>query len=106
MLLFSFESNAQKNKEVIIQTSAQCEMCKEKLESNLAFEKGIKGVSLDMETKQISISYNPKKTNPATLKNRISDIGYDADDIKADTEVYKNLPMCCKKPEDRGNISH
>ena len=99
--LLSFESNAQKNKEVIIQTSAQCEMCKEKLESNLSFEKGIKDVNLDMKTKKILISYNPKKTDLLSLKELISDIGYDADDIKANAVVYKNLPTCCKKPEDR-----
>ena len=99
--MLSFESNAQKNKETIIQTSAQCEMCKERLESNLSFEKGIKDVNLDMETKKILISYNPKKTDLSSLKKLISEIGYDADDIKANTVVYKNLPTCCKKPEDR-----
>ncbi len=99
--MFLFESKAQKIKTEEIQTSAQCEMCKERLESNLSFEKGIKDVNLDMETKKISISYNPKKTDLSSLKELISEIGYDADDIKANTVVYKDLPVCCKKSEDR-----
>lgn len=99
--LFLFESNAQKNKIVEIQTSAQCEMCKESLESSLAFEKGVKDVKLDMETKKLIITFKPGKTDIRKLKNAISKIGYDADDVTANLEIYNGLPSCCKKPEDR-----
>ena len=91
---------------VEIQTSAQCEMCKERIETNLAFEKGIKEVILDMDTKKLSVTYKSSKTDLNTIKNFIAGLGYDADDIKANTKAYKKLPMCCKKPKDRGNINH
>ena len=101
-----FTIQAQQIKVVEIQTSAQCEMCKERLESNLSFEKGIKNVKLDMETKKLSVTYKSSKTDINAVKNTIVGLGYDADDLKANPEAYKNLPMCCKKPGDKGNISH
>ena len=83
--------------EVKIQTSAVCGMCKERIEHDLAFEKGIKSVSLDNETKIVTVGYSPKKTNPDNIRLALSKIGYDADDVKADPVAYEQLPGCCKK---------
>ena len=30
------------------------------------------------------------------LKKKINDIGYDADEMKADPEMVKKLPLCCQ----------
>ena len=83
--------------EVKIQTSAVCGMCKERIEHDLAFEKGVKSVSLDNETKVVTVGYSPSKTTPDKIRLAISKIGYDADDVKADPEAYAKLPGCCKK---------
>jgi copper chaperone CopZ len=104
--VFGLNADAQKIKEAYIQTSAQCEMCKDRIESNMAFEKGIKDLNLDMETKKLFISFNTKKTDLETIKEAITKLGYDADDFTADQKAYKKLPTCCKKPKDRGNVSH
>lgn len=101
--LFHGYSYAQKQPEKVsngfkidIQTSAICEMCKETLEKDLTFEKGVKEVNLDLETKVFSIVYNPKKTDPQTLRKRITMVGYHADTLKRDSVAYENLPWCCK----------
>jgi copper chaperone CopZ len=83
--------------EVKIQTSAVCGMCKDRIEHDLSFEKGVKSVSLDKDTKIVTVGYNPEKTNPDKIRLAISKIGYDADDVKADPEAYAKLPGCCKK---------
>ena len=88
--------------EIKIQTSAVCGMCKERIEHDLAFEKGVKSVSLDNETKIVTVGYSPKKTNPDNIRLALSRIGYDADDVKADPVAYDKLPGCCKK----SNKSH
>lgn len=90
------------SEEVKIQTSAVCGMCKDRIEHDLAFEKGIKSVSLDNETKIVTVGYSPKKTNPDNIRLAISKIGYDADNVPADPIAYEKLPMCCKK----SNKSH
>ena len=94
------EAEAKKDKsteKIGIQTSAQCEMCKERLEKEMAFEKGVKSVELDLETKVLTISYRTDKTDPAKLRKAVSKIGYDADDVEADPEAYAKLPACCQK---------
>jgi periplasmic mercuric ion binding protein len=86
-----------KTSEVKIKTSAVCGQCKDRIEQGLAFEKGIKDVNLDVETKIATVKYNPAKTNPDAIRKLISKLGYDADSIPADKTAYAKLPKCCKK---------
>ena len=94
---FSGFSMADKNVEIKIKTSAVCGMCKDRIEQGLAFEKGIKDVSLDVETKIATVKYNPAKTTPDEIRKAISKLGYDADEVVADKTAYDKLPKCCKK---------
>ena len=82
---------------VKIQTSAKCNDCKERLEHNIAFEKGVTFVELDNETKELTIVYKTKKTNEDKLKTAITKVGYDADDLPADQKAHDRLPACCQK---------
>jgi periplasmic mercuric ion binding protein len=91
-----------KTAEIKIQTSAVCGMCKQRIETDLAFEKGVKSVALDEETKIVTVGYSPKKTDPDKIRLAISKIGYDADTVPADPVAYEKLPACCKK----GNKPH
>ncbi len=84
-------------KTIKIQTSAQCDMCKETIEKGLAFEKGVKKADLDVDSSVLTIEYTPKKTNPDILKKAVAALGYDADEVQAETEAYNNLNECCKK---------
>jgi cation transport ATPase len=80
-----------------IKTSAVCEMCKETLEKTMAYEKGVKSSALDVDSKVLTVTYNPKKTSPEKIKLAITKVGYDADDLHADAKAYENLDICCKK---------
>ncbi|MBL0331032.1 MAG: heavy-metal-associated domain-containing protein [Bacteroidetes bacterium] len=83
--------------ELKIKTSSVCDMCKETIEKNMAFEKGVKKSTLDVESKVLIVTYNPQKTTPEKLRMALSKIGYDADDVPADPKAYKKLDACCKK---------
>lgn len=83
--------------EVKIKTSAVCGDCKERIETALAFEKGVKKATLDLKTQIVTVLYNPKKTTPAKIRIAISKVGYDADDVVASEKGYSKLPGCCKK---------
>lgn len=83
-----------------IKTSSQCDMCKERIEEALAFEKGVKTAELDIETKIVTVTYKKGKTSPEKIRKAISKVGYDADDVAADTKAYAKLDACCKKPDD------
>ncbi|PLX12824.1 MAG: MerP protein [Marinilabiliales bacterium] len=85
---------------VEIQTSAICGQCKDRLEHDIAFEKGVKSVELDDETKILKIKFKKGKNNKENLKKAITKVGYDADDLPADQKAYNALPECCKKGND------
>ncbi len=94
------EEKEKKGKEITVmevKTSAQCEMCKERIEKNMAYEKGIKFVELDLETKVLTLKYREDKTTSEQLRKAVSKIGYDADDVDADPVAYAKLPACCQK---------
>lgn len=88
---------ANKQEEIKIQTSAQCQMCKDRIESGLSFEKGIKTAILNLEDKVLTVKFRIEKTNADKIRKAVSKLGYDADDIAADPEAYEKLPPCCKK---------
>jgi copper chaperone CopZ len=95
--LFAQEIKADKYSKIDIKTSAQCGMCKETIEKALAFESGVKNSNLNLDTKIVTVKYNPNKTNPDKIKIAISKAGYDADELQADPEAYDKLSPCCKK---------
>lgn len=83
--------------ELKIKTSAVCDMCKETIEKHMAFEKGIKKSSLDVESKILTVTYNPAKITPEQIRKAVAQSGYDADDVPANPKAYKKLDACCKK---------
>ncbi|HOW32280.1 MAG TPA: heavy metal-associated domain-containing protein [Bacteroidales bacterium] len=92
--------------EIKIKTSAQCDMCKERIEKAMAFEKGVKSSVLDLDSKVLTVNYLPKKTTPEKIRNAVAATGYDADDVPANAKAYDALPPCCKKPDDPDHIGH
>lgn len=99
IMIGSINLKAQESKfqEIEIKTSAVCDDCVEKIETALAFEKGVKKASLDLETKMVTVTFNPQKISPVEIRKAIATVGYDADDVKADKKAYEKLPACCKK---------
>ncbi len=89
-----------------IRTSAQCDMCKERIEEALAFEKGVKKAELDVDSQIVTVTYKKDKTNPEKIRKAISRVGYDADDVPADPKAYAKLDACCKKPADPDALPH
>lgn len=98
IVLIGLKASAQddKLKKVEIKTSAICEMCQYAIEKEMAFEKGVKSASLDLDTKMLTVFYQDKKTTPEAIKRRVSLTGYHADDTPRDSVAYTNLPKCCQ----------
>ncbi len=107
ILLATSSVFAQKKTEVIkIKTSAQCEMCKTRIETAMAYEKGIVSSDLSLVDKVLTVTYKPNKTTPDKIRKALNAVGYDADDTQADPKAYAALSPCCKKPDDPDHISH
>jgi copper chaperone CopZ len=95
LMSVSFMLKAQRE-QVEIKTSAICGMCKNTIEKDLAFEKGVKSSTLDLETKILTVEYNAKRTSPEKIRTRVTKIGYHADSLKRDVKAYEKLPLCCQ----------
>ncbi|RZK24527.1 MAG: MerP protein [Hymenobacter sp.] len=83
--------------QVQFKTSAVCDMCKARIEKSMAYEKGVQAAHLDVASKVLTVTYNPTKTTPTTLRTAVQKTGYDADETTADARAYDRLPDCCKK---------
>ena len=59
---------AQKTQTVVFQTSAQCGMCKDRIEGAMNFVPGVKYAELNMKDMSLSIKYNTKKISAGELK--------------------------------------
>ena len=99
IFLFFFSELAlsqKKFEEVIIQTSAQCGDCKERIESKLNYTKGVIFAELELESKKVTVKYKTKFITLLEIKKAIASIGYSADEIKAKEEDVLKLPKCCQ----------
>lgn len=92
--------NAQEKKAkyetVVIQTSAECGDCEERIEGLLNYTKGVKYSELDVESKNLTVKFQPAKITMETIKQKLVELGYDADEMKANPEAQKKLPSCCQ----------
>ena len=103
-MFFPLSICAQTNKheKAVIQTSyicATCEMCGTcgpLFQKNLLKIKGFRMFEVDKEKNTIIVYYNGKKTNLELIKNAIANIGYDADEVKANPQAREELYDCCK----------
>ena len=99
LLFFGLNAQAQdkKTETVKIKTSAVCDMCKATIEKGMAYEKGVKKVNLDVPTQMLTLEYRTDKTNVETLRQAVTQLGYDADAVPANAKAYNRLDDCCKK---------
>ena len=96
-LSFSFTKQPNpKTQTVIIKTSAECGECKERIESKLNYTKGIVFSELDFVSKELTVKFKSAKISLQEIKQIVADLGYDADELKANPEEYQKLPACCK----------
>jgi copper chaperone CopZ len=96
LLLTGLTFGQKKIEEAVIQTSAQCGDCKERIENKLNYTKGVVFGELDLDSKKVTVRYKTKSTSLQEIKQAIASIGYSADDVKAKEEDVLKLPKCCQ----------
>lgn len=79
-LFLAVLTQAQSIKEVVFTTEPDihCESCVNKIKNNLRFEKGVKAINPDLQTKLVTIQYDSEKTNPENLIKAFAKIKYKA----------------------------
>lgn len=90
---------------VTIQTNGVCQKCADRFKENVPYFKGVKSYTYDMKTAKLTINYDAKKTNPDQLRQEVSKLGYNADNVKADAAARAKLPACCRAEKGSGCCS-
>jgi mercuric ion binding protein len=81
----------------VIQTpGVQCEGCKTRIENRLVHEYGVSSVKADFKRHTVTAVWYTDRTNIENIKTALANLGYDADDVTADPDAYKRLPITCQ----------
>jgi len=78
-----------------------CGMCEKTIESSLKNVKGVEKADWNKETKVMVVTFDPEKITLNEIKQKIADVGYDTDEVRATDKAYNGLPGCCQyeRPE-------
>ncbi len=74
----SFAQNKKKEvKEVTYTCSLDCHSCKEKIMKNIPYEKGVKKVDVDLDTKLVTVAFREDKNSTDNIKKALEDLGFE-----------------------------
>ena len=95
LFCLSFSVNAEnkkKNKKEVVtfDVSMTCEKCKKRIEKNIAFEKGVSDMYVDLPSKTVSIEYRGDKTDQTKLKSALEKLGYTVTVHQVEKEADSN----------------
>lgn len=68
---------SKKTASVTFIVSMHCKNCVRKISENISFEKGVEDLAVSLDEKQVTIKYNPSKTNEQKLADAIRRLGYE-----------------------------
>lgn len=100
VLLFTASATAQNKKIIPADTTASfkvfgaCEQCKDRIE-NILKGRGVKKAVWDVDTKMLSVVFDPSKITLDKIENKVVAVGHDTENKKAKKAVYDALPDCC-----------
>ena len=70
-------------------TSIDCASCVDKIMTNLPQEKGIKDVTCDLKTKEVSVAYQKEKNSAEEIQKSLEKLGFTAKQVKEGEVIPK-----------------
>ena len=86
-----------KKEEITYLVSMSCKKCQKRIEDNIAFEKGVTNMEIDLPKKLVTIEYRTDKTSPAKLKEAFKKLGFTATPFKGAKKAEKKASCCQNK---------
>jgi copper chaperone CopZ len=89
LLTLTFAANAQDKKNSKMSevkfdvTNMHGDHCKQRIEKNIPFEKGIKDVAVNLKENTVTVKYDNTKTDAEKIKEAFKQLGYGAEIAKA-----------------------
>lgn len=85
-----------KNAKASMEVDGVCGMCKERIEKAAIRTKGVKSAVWSIETHELKLIYDERKTDLKTISKNIAAVGHDTKEIKATDEAYDSVHACCR----------
>ena len=96
-VLFALNLTAQeKNVKASLEVDGVCGMCKARIEKAAITLTGVKSAQWNLETHELQVIYDGRKTDVAQIAKQVADAGHDTKAFKASEKAYNAVAPCCK----------
>lgn len=85
-----------KNAKASMEVDGVCGMCKARIEKACLNTKGVKYAQWDVDTHELKLIFDERKTDTTAIKKQVLAAGHDVKDQKATDEAYAKVHPCCK----------
>jgi len=107
LMMLSISAFAQnKNAKASIEVDGVCLMCKERIEKASIKTKGVKSAVWNVNTHELKLIFDERKTDLATIQSNIAAVGHDTKELKATEEAYNSVHACCRYRDDDVKNDH
>ncbi|WP_040278342.1 heavy-metal-associated domain-containing protein [Psychroserpens damuponensis] len=89
-----------KNERASLEVDGICNMCKERIEKAAIRTKGVKSAIWSVDTHELKLIYDARKTNLDSIRKKVTAVGHDTKALKATDEAYATVHPCCKYRDD------
>ncbi len=97
LLLIGTTTFAQnKNAKASMEVDGICGMCKARIEKACLNTKGVKFAQWNIDTHELKLIFDERKTDTKTIKTQVLAAGHDVKEEKATDEAYAKVHACCK----------
>ena len=106
LLLTTITFSQNKNAKASMEVDGVCGMCKERIEKAAIRTKGVKSAVWNVDTHELKLIFDERKTDLKTISKSIAAVGHDTKEIKATDEAYESVHPCCKYRDDEVKKDH
>ncbi|MEJ6791539.1 MAG: heavy-metal-associated domain-containing protein [Lacinutrix sp.] len=106
LLMVSLTFAQNKNERASLEVDGVCLMCKKRIEKASLNTKGVKSATWDVETHELKLIFDERKTNLETITKSIVAVGHDTKELKAIDAAYETVHPCCKYRDEEVNDDH
>ena len=85
-----------KNAKASMEVDGICGMCKARIEKACLNTKGVKFAQWSIDTHELNLIYDARKTDMETIEKQVLAAGHDTKNVKATDEAYATVHTCCK----------
>ena len=96
LLIGSTVFSQNKNAKASMEVDGVCGMCKTRIEKASLNTKGVKSAVWNVETHELRLIYDERKTSIETIQSKVLEAGHDTKELKATDEAYATVHPCCK----------